>query len=194
MRRRVLSLIVVLALAGCGGSGGSTDATDEPAAAAADASSAGFNDADVEFAQAMIPHHEQAIEMAEIALDPAIGASPAIVDIAKRIKAAQDPEIKQMTGWLTAWGTSMVMDTSDGHLMSEMEGMMSVEQMDVLNQAKGSGFDTMWATMMIAHHTGAVKMAKEVQTAGSNADVRTLAGVIVAGQESEIAELGKLAG
>ena len=197
MRRHVPILIVAVALAGCGGSSApsspTADGTSSPTVAAG-ASATAFNDADVAFAQGMIPHHEQAVEMAEIALDPAIGASPEIVGLATQIKAAQDPEIKLMTGWLTTWGTSMVMDTSDGHSMSDMEGMMSMEQMDGLNQAKGPDFDKMWATMMITHHTGAVTMAKAVQIAGSNADVRMLAGAIIAAQEAEIAELGKLVG
>ena len=60
--------------------------------------------------------------------------------------------------------------------------------------SKGPDFDKMWATMMITHHTGAVTMAKAVQIAGSNADVRMLAGAIIAAQEAEIAELGKLVG
>jgi hypothetical protein len=63
-----------------------------------------FNDADVTFAQGMIPHHQQAIEMADIALDPATGASAQVRDLATRIKAGQDPEIQLMTGWLAAWG------------------------------------------------------------------------------------------
>jgi uncharacterized protein (DUF305 family) len=193
-------MVAVVALAGCGGSSSHSADSGHGAPAgslapvAAGDSTAAFNDVDVAFAQGMIPHHEQAVEMAEIALDPAIGASPAIIDIATRIKGAQDPEIKLMTGWLTAWGTSTVMDTSDGHSMSDMEGMMSMEQMDGLNQAKGVEFDKMWATMMIDHHKGAVTMAKAVQTAGSNTDVRLLAGQIIAAQEAEIAELGKLAG
>ena len=194
MYRRVSILIVVVALAGCGGSSAQSSSAVDVTPVAAGASAVAFNDADVVFAQGMIPHHEQAVEMAEIALDPAIGASPAVIDIATRIKGAQDPEIKLMTGWLTAWGTSTVMDTSDGHSMSQMEGMMTMEQMDGLNQAKGPQFDKMWATMMIDHHRGAVSMAKAVQTAGSNVDVRTLAGAIISAQEAEIAELGELAG
>lgn len=194
MYRRVSILIVVAALAGCGGSSAQSSPAVDVTPGVAGGSAVAFNDADVVFAQGMIPHHEQAVEMAEIALDPAIGASPAVIDIATRIKGAQDPEIKLMTGWLTAWGTSTVMDTSDGHSMSQMEGMMTMEQMDGLNQAKGPQFDKMWATMMIDHHRGAVSMAKAVQTAGSNVDVRTLAGAIISAQEAEIAELGELAG
>ena len=61
---------------------------------------AAFNAADVMFAQGMIPHHQQAIEMADMALDPSVGAGPEVVDLAARIKAGQDPEIDQMTALL----------------------------------------------------------------------------------------------
>ena len=60
----------------------------------------------------MIAHHEQAIEMAEIAQDPARQAGADVVDLAERVEAAQDPEIELMTGWLEAWGQPR----PDGHL------------------------------------------------------------------------------
>ena len=79
---------------------------------AGSAAASELNAAEVEFAQGMIAHHEQAIEMAEIALDPNVGASPQVVDLATRIKGAQDPEVELMTGWLTAAGRT----GGDGHL------------------------------------------------------------------------------
>ena len=73
----------------------------DPAGQATAASvTTGFDDADVLFAQSMIPHHEQAIEMADLALDPASGASTAVRELATRIKAAQDPEIATLRAWL----------------------------------------------------------------------------------------------
>jgi len=95
-----------------------------------------LNAADIEFAQGMIAHHEQAIEMAEIALDPNAGASAEVVDLATRIQAAQDPEVELMTGWLTAAGESVTMDTSDGYDMSSMEGMMTADQIITAQQAE----------------------------------------------------------
>ena len=112
----------------------------------------------------MIPHHEQAIEMAEIAQDPARQAGPEVLDLAARVKAAQDPEIATMTGWLTAWGQPVEMDTSDGHDMSSMTGMMSAEDMDAMATMTGPDFDDMWLTMMIEHHQGAIEMATTEQT------------------------------
>ena len=80
-----------------------------PADAAADtiAADAEFNAGDVAFAQGMIPHHQQAVEMAVIALDPARKAGTEVTDLATRIQGAQGPEIELMTGWLTGWGQSV---------------------------------------------------------------------------------------
>jgi uncharacterized protein (DUF305 family) len=195
LRFALIALVASLALTACAGGeepAGETAAAESPAAAAGSAED--FNDADVLFAQSMIPHHEQAIEMAEIALDPTVGASPEIVDLATRIQAAQDPEIETMTSWLAAWGEPTQMDASEGHDMSTMDGMMSAEDMDALAAARSTDFDQRWAEMMIAHHEGAISMAEEVQADGTNADVRALAGEIIQAQSSKIAELQQLLG
>jgi uncharacterized protein (DUF305 family) len=151
-----------------------------------------LNDADVEFAQGMIAHHEQAIEMAEIALDPNRSAGPEVIDLATRIQAAQEPEIEQMTAWLTAAGEPLTMDMSEGHDMSDMEGMMTAEQMDALAIATGTEFDQMWLEMMIAHHQGAISQSETVKANGSNPDVLALADQIITAQQAEIAEMQAL--
>jgi uncharacterized protein (DUF305 family) len=199
--RRLAAPTIVLALtatlAACGSDDSSsadttaTTATEAPTAAGA---SVTLNDADVEFAQGMIAHHEQAVEMAEIALDPTVGAGTEVTDLATRIQAAQEPEIEQMTAWLTAAGESTTMDLSEGHDMSEMEGMMSAEQMDALTIATGTEFDQMWLEMMIAHHEGAISQSETVKADGSNPDVLLLADQIIIAQQGEIAEMQALLG
>jgi len=92
MRKTLTAAIVaasLLTLAACGNEDGSDSA-------------AGQNDADVAFAQQMIPHHQQAVEMAQLAETRA--ESPEVKDLAADIEAAQDPEIETMTGWLDSWG------------------------------------------------------------------------------------------
>lgn len=189
------ALALTVALAACGSDDSS--AADATAAAPA-ASTAGqtgsvvLNDSDIEFAQGMIAHHEQAIEMAEIALDPSHGASAEVLDLATRIKAGQDPEVELMTGWLTVAGAPMMMDSSDGHDMSSMEGMMSAEQMDSMSAMNGADFDRMWLEMMIEHHRGAISQSETVKTDGSNPDVLALADQIITAQQAEIAEMEAL--
>jgi uncharacterized protein (DUF305 family) len=192
-----IALALTATLAACGSDDSSS--ADTTAAAATEAPTGGgasvvLNEADVEFAQGMIAHHEQAVEMAEIALDPTVGAGAEVTDLATRIQAAQEPEIEQMTAWLTAAGESTTMDLSEGHDMSEMEGMMSAEQMDALMIATGGEFDQMWLEMMIAHHEGAISQSETVKADGSNADVLLLADQIITAQQGEIAEMQALLG
>jgi uncharacterized protein (DUF305 family) len=195
--RRLAAPSIVLALAGtlaaCGSDDSPADATPTTLAAAGSAAaSAALNAADIEFAQGMIAHHEQAIEMAEIALDPNVGASSEIVDLATRVKGAQDPEVELMTSWLTTAGEPMTMDSSEGHEMSSMEGMMTAEQMDSMAAMTGTDFDQRWLEMMIAHHQGAVSQAQTVKAGGSNTDVLLLADQIITAQQAEIVEMQAL--
>ena len=154
--------------------------------------SADFNDADVMFAQMMIPHHEQAIEMSDIALDPNTGASAAIIALATQIKGAQDPEILQMKNLLTTWGMPMEMGSMDHSSM--MEGMLSLEEMDTLGQLKDAEFDKAWAKGMIAHHEGAIAMANDVLANGKNSEILALANAVATSQSTEIETLKPLAG
>ena len=150
-----------------------------------------FNDADVMFAQMMIPHHEQAIEMSDMALDPTIGASQQIIDLATQIKNAQDPEIKQMKDWLAAWNKSLMPDDGMDH-SSMMDGMLSADELTQLGALTGASFDKAWTEAMIAHHKGAVEMAEDVLENGSNPDVRQLASSIIKTQQAEIETLASL--
>jgi len=172
-----LSLLVI----GCG----STKTSSSDDTSPTDTSVTQFNDADVMFAQMMIPHHEQAIEMSDIALDPTVGASDEVLSLARDIKAAQDPEIAQMTALLESWGQSTAMDSSMDH-SEMMSGMLTVEEITTLGTLQGTAFDTAWIQAMIKHHEGAIQMAIDVQNDGINADVQKLASTIIATQQAEI--------
>lgn len=204
--RTASALALAAILAGCGsgstGSGAAAGAPSSTASASDQAvttSNAGiqrFNDADVEFAQNMIPHHEQAITMADLALDPKAGASPAVVDLARQIKAAQAPEVATMTAWLGLWGRPTTTGMA-GHDMDSMAGhgaagMMSTESMNRLRGLNGRAFDQAWLQMMIEHHQGAITMSEAVRTAGANPAVATLAGQIITAQQGEIATMNGL--
>lgn len=177
---------VSLVAVGCGSSSDGSmpgmdmdsDATETTAAGASGADS---NDADVMFAQGMIPHHEQAVEMAKLAGDRA--ESQEVKDLAADIEAAQDPEIEQMTGWLEEWDQPMEMDGMDS---MEMGGMMSEDQMSELEDATGAEFDAMFLEMMIEHHEGAIAMAQDQVDDGKNAEAIALAEAIIEAQQGEI--------
>ena len=188
LRTIVVSVVTgVVLLAACG-----SDHGGHSAASVEVSPDAAFNAADVMFAQGMIPHHQQAIEMADMALDPAVGAGPEVLDLATRIKAGQDPEIAQMTTWLKDWDQPMAMDMSDGHGMDGMDGMLSADEMKELAALRGAEFDTAWMEGMIRHHEGAITMAKEVAAKGELPKVKTLAEQIVAAQRAEIDEMRAL--
>lgn len=178
-----LAVAGALLLAGCGDNG-----TESKDTGGSDAAS--HNEADVAFATGMIPHHQQALEMAEVAAERS--ADPKVKDLANRIEKAQDPEIEQMSGWLRDWGQP-VPTPGGGHAgHSGMPGMMSDAEMGSLMKASGADFDRMFLEMMIRHHEGAIEMAKEEQDKGANAEAKQLAGSIATSQSAEIEEMRDL--
>jgi uncharacterized protein (DUF305 family) len=195
-------VLTVFTATACGGDDDqtATDTTAPAAAPSATAPASEFADADVAFAQDMIPHHAQAIEMAEIALDPAAAAGPDVLDLATRVRDAQDPEIELMRTWLDHWGMPMTdeemeamggMDGTDHSGMdhSGMDGMMTAAEMDELRNASGADFDRLWLELMIRHHEGAITMAEAVKVNGVNDDAIELADEIIAAQQQEIDEM-----
>ncbi|MFC4015853.1 DUF305 domain-containing protein [Nonomuraea purpurea] len=179
-------------LTACGGGGDSMTGHEKPTSSAATAPAtaqpgASFNDADVMFAQMMIPHHQQAVEMADLAATRA--ADPEVKELATKIKAAQDPEIETLRGWLKEWGKP----AGDMQGMDHgMPGMMSAEDMKKLEDAKGAAFDEQFARLMIAHHEGAIQMAKTEQAQGTNPEAKELAKTIETAQQGEIDQMRKI--
>lgn len=230
MSKRILgaacALALGLTLAACGGSStssGGTTVAPSPATSAAvtestvSAASSGsgsaasdeHNAVDVVFATMMIPHHQGAIEMSDLALAQA--SSPQVKDLAGRIKAAQGPEIELMQGWLDQWDAAMPMASADedtGHGMGHgatpqtsgtaddvgLGAMMSMSESDMtaLRAATGAAFDTLFLQQMIAHHQGAIDMAGVETARGENPQALALAAAIATGQASEITEMQKL--
>ncbi|WP_432061591.1 DUF305 domain-containing protein [Streptomyces sp. S1] len=198
-----------LLLTACGADDTAPSASVSPSATAAAPGSAAsqapapgpFNDADVMFAQMMIPHHEQALEMAELADGRA--EDPGVKRLVAAIERAQDPEIRTMRAWLKGWGRPESAGHGDGHNSgsdhgdghgsgSGMAGMMSEQDMKDLAAAKGKEFDRAFAELMIAHHEGAVAMAEEERSKGLNPTAKKLADDVVRTQSAEIAELRKV--
>jgi uncharacterized protein (DUF305 family) len=191
--------VAALVLAACGGGGhdmGSMGSDSSPSASAS-AKAGKHNDADVSFATDMIQHHRQAVEMADLAADRA--SSQEVKDLATKIKGAQDPEIKTMSGWLTSWDEEVPADMSgmEGHDMgdmSSMPGMMSSEDMDKLEKASGAEFDKMFLDMMIKHHEGAVEMAETQKADGKYGPAVKLAEDVITAQTAEIEQMNKMLG
>jgi uncharacterized protein (DUF305 family) len=192
---------LVLMVSGCSQSGtgtgdghgdhdhASTSQTAEGAAA--------HNNADVQFATGMIPHHQQAVVMSDIILAKQ-GIDPRVVQLATQIKAAQGPEITTMQQWLTDWRVPA--SGHEGHdmggnsAMHEGMGMMTDQQLEQLRQAQGVDATRQFLSGMIAHHEGAVKMAQtEVDTGQAEAAVH-LAHQIIESQQREIDTMKQILG
>jgi uncharacterized protein (DUF305 family) len=189
--------VAVLVLAACGDGGhdmGSMKPGSSSSTTTAPAQAGGHNAADVSFSMEMIQHHRQAVEMAELAATRA--SSTETKDLAAKIKGAQDPEIKTLSGWLTSWGEEVPADMSGmGHDMSSsMPGMMSTGDMDKLEKAKGAEFDKAFAEMMIKHHEGAIEMAKTEKAEGKYDPAKRLADDVIKAQTAEIEQMNKMLG
>ncbi|MDZ3745225.1 DUF305 domain-containing protein [Pseudoglutamicibacter cumminsii] len=211
-RTHVLSALAVastLALAACGEATESrnTDATTSATSTATTTAettetttatteadreiSADHNDADIMFAQMMIPHHQQAVEMSEVLL--AKDDIPAeVVEFAQRVIDAQGPEIDRMNAMLEAWGQQPV--TGDMGEMDHggMSGMMSEEDMTALEDAKGTEAARLYLEQMTAHHEGAVDMARDEVADGQNPQAIALAEQVIEDQEAEIAQMQQM--
>lgn len=177
LRLAATALVMAAVMAACGG--------DDPAATGTGGSEgAAYNDADVEFLQQMVPHHEQAIEMAEMVESRT--DRPELNTLAKNIIESQSAEIEEINAMLEE------ADADAGDAGMDHGGMdmgMSEEDIDALADAEGEEFDVMFAEMMIEHHQSAIAMANDVLEGGENADVATLAQGIIDEQQKEIDDL-----
>ena len=166
MKKLLLVLISALFLSGC---------------ATSAQSNSEYSADDINFAEMMIPHHEQAIEMSEIALLNTTNSE--VLQLAQQIKDAQSPEIDLMKSW-----KGVRISTHSGHMM---EGMLSESELSDLREAKESEFDALFLQGMIKHHEGAIVMAQEVASS-KNLEVANLSAAIIAAQELEIATMKEL--
>jgi len=141
------------------------------------------------FAQMMIPHHQQAVEMSDVILAKA-GIDPEVKTLAEQIKAAQLPEIGEMTSWLTGWRRP----TDGGRSHGGSGGMMSAEDMKTLKQADAASGQKLYLQSMIKHHQGAVTMAQDEIRYGKNPDALALAKNVVETQTAEITTMRALGG
>ncbi|GAA4560460.1 DUF305 domain-containing protein [Planotetraspora kaengkrachanensis] len=143
--------------------------------------------ADVRFAEMMIPHHRQALEMAALAPDRT--TEPLVRAIARRIESGQGPEIAVMTSWLESLGRA----APDGHDHDGGGyGMATLQEMNRLRTVRGAAFDDMFLRLMIRHHEGAITMAGEELGKGQDRAMRKMAQDVMSGQQIEIARMRKI--
>jgi uncharacterized protein (DUF305 family) len=146
-----------------------------------------YTDEDVAFLTEMVPHHAQALEMAELAPERAKDAR--VRSLADRIAAGQGPEISAMQAWLEQRGLPAA-ETDGGHAShgGDMQGMATGEQMTQLLASEGEQFDRLFLTMMVRHHEGALAMADRLG-GGTHPIVMDMAKDVAATQAVEIARM-----
>ena len=134
---------------------------------------------DVVFLQGMIPHHQQAVDMSNLALTNSKDAE--LIALATAIRDGQADEIIKMKEWLSQAGQSVEM----GHSMGDfMGGMMTEADLSTLKNASGSQFDLLWLKGMSAHHDGAIVMAQMIDDA-KNPQIKKFGEAIVIAQTAQ---------
>lgn len=195
-RMRIIALIstalaAALVLTACAPTDGVMPGMNHGSSGMSTDAAADHNAADQMFLTMMIPHHQQAIEMADVVLAKD-DVDPEVVGLADQIKDAQGPEIEAMQGWLEAWGLDDHQGAMDG--MGHGDGMMSGDDMAALDAAEGSEASRLFLEQMILHHQGAIEMAQTEVESGENTDAVGLAEQIIRDQTAEIATMRELLG
>jgi uncharacterized protein (DUF305 family) len=148
-------------------------------------SNANYTGADVMFLQMMIPHHQQAIDISNLAMK--VSSYSELLELAKIIARDQAAEIKQMKAWLKDAGASEDM----GHSMDGMGGMLNDDELAALSAATGKEFDTLWLKGMTEHHDGAIHMTQMIEDA-QNADIKAFGTKVIKDQSEQIAQMKKM--
>jgi uncharacterized protein (DUF305 family) len=148
-------------------------------------SNANYTGADIMFLQMMIPHHQQAIDISNLAMKAS--SDPELLELAKIIARDQAAEIKQMKAWLKDAGASEDM----GHSMDGMGGMLNDDELAALRAATGKEFDTLWLKGMTEHHDGAIHMTQMIEDA-QNADIKAFGTKVIKDQSEQIAQMKKM--
>jgi uncharacterized protein (DUF305 family) len=190
------ALIMAYTAAACGGNdGGGSIAHPSSHVRTSSHLDATFNNVDVMFVRMMIPHHQQAVEMAALAETRAV--DPQVKQLAAQIRTTQTAEIATMKRWLTFWGQPTVVPS--GHDVSGMPsgmpgmpGMMSGADIAKLKAATGKDFDRQFLQMMIVHHKGAIQTARTEEANGASPDAKALAGRVINDQQAEIDTMQKV--
>ena len=141
-----------------------------------------YTGADVMFLQMMIPHHQQAIDISNIALKTSKDSE--LLALARAIVKAQTSEIIQMKSWLNDAEASMDM----GHSMDGMGGMLDDAELSALSAATGRDFDVLWLKGMIGHHDGAIHMTQMIEDA-SNKEIKIFGENVVKDQTAQIIQM-----
>jgi uncharacterized protein (DUF305 family) len=144
--------------------------------------SVNYTGADIMFLQMMIPHHQQAVDISNLAMKTSKDSE--LLALAKKIAADQAAEIIQMKAWLNDANVNAGM----GHSMDGMGGMLNDAELSALNAESGTKFDLLWLKGMTGHHDGAIHMTTMIRDA-SNPDIKAFGEKVVADQKAQIEQM-----
>lgn len=182
------ALVMAVGLSACGFEFSGEAAEDGTTSSIADA---GFNDRDVLYAQLMLPHSRQAVDLANLALETATGASDAVKVVATRIKIEHASEIERMTLLLRGWKRPLTYGpTLDG--VQLRTGILTDKQVDYITSLRNSAFNKEYMESMISHHEGSIDMARVLLLKGRNASLRTLANSVITNRQATIDQMNDL--
>jgi uncharacterized protein (DUF305 family) len=181
----VLLAAVALIAVGCGGD----DDGAEPAGGGETVAS-GQVPFDQAFIDAMVPHHREAIEMAEAAKTRGLTQAD-LEKIANDIIASQQREIDQMLDWREQWFGSRQLGPVLPEVLGVPESELGMEHGSADEVAGAVDVDAKFAEMMIAHHEGAIAMAEAAKERAQHEEVKDLAEAIIDAQEREIGIMEK---
>ena len=148
--------------------------------------STSYTGADVMFLQMMIPHHQQAVDISDLALTKSLDAE--LLALAKKIRDEQAAEIITMKAWLKDADADLEMDHSMGH---DMGGMLSDSDLAALKSATGKNFDVLWLKGMTGHHDGALHMTMMIEDA-TNPEIKSFGQAIVSSQSAQITQMAAM--
>ena len=135
-----------------------------------------FNAADAAFVRALLPHHRQGVEIAEIGAARTTRADVKI--LAQAIVATQQDEVTRMQGWLGAWKQATAAPAPAA----------GAKKIAALRTAS-AGFDEKFLDLLIAHQRQAVKLAQSEQAGGKNPAALAFARQIVQSRTAEIDQM-----
>jgi uncharacterized protein (DUF305 family) len=183
---------VIIVLASCSGPSAPERTGPTGPSPTHDSRSAEHNAADVAFAEGMIPHHRQAVDMT--AMVPSRSTNPDLLVMATHISSDQQAEILTMKGLLAQWGVQDAPSHENpaDHSGMHIAGMVDDATLNKIQSLSGPSFDALWMTSMISHHQGAISMARNEIDQGRSSDAIKLATMIISAQQREIAQMNHL--
>ncbi|HEX6675753.1 MAG TPA: DUF305 domain-containing protein [Actinomycetes bacterium] len=177
MRRVLVAAVLLSLLAGCSRGGGRQE------------SSGPLNDADVAFAQGLLVADDHATEVVELIEDHT--TRPELTQLAKRVDSSRGAEITKLEGWLGRWGKPVEPGAGLDPETQLPPGLLSDEQLNQLDQLKGTKFDLAFVDAFTSHHRGVVELAQRELRDGSLGEVKALARQVADGRQAEIDELAR---